>query len=396
MEGAGIRDKFLHATAAGNNFGLDAADSFEFNAAAITPGLSSSSGDPVSNLTNLLITQSRDVDTALSPKLRAGSVSDFSSTNGNISAIGNGVNSASQEAVHMASGPSSASNAIEDRGTSFATPQVAGLAAYLFAIDPTLSISTVKNIILTSAAPASGGPPSLDSYAAVLSVDKGITPSGAPVRMALLDVIPAGQVEFAYPEFLLFLDEYAQRIANLNGKTNIEPDYSRYDLNGDGFTAGADGSRFDLDADGVIDTSEQELTDLQILCYFANGPLFSGSQADVRQAIDEVKTQFPTTDLDCPSLEILVQTNDPGGPFDTAFASFDSKVSVNDAGRVAFSGSNSVGASAGFSTIKPGRPTRFSFESTFNQRRFSGASINDKQPSEAAFRSLCPEPRRRT
>ena len=69
-------------------------------------------------------------------------------------------------------------------------------------------------------------------------------------------------------------------------------DFSQYDLNGDGFTGGSTTERFDLDRTGStqygtsvystvlqniggdVSFNENQLTDLQILCYYAYSPLY--------------------------------------------------------------------------------------------------------------------------
>ncbi len=78
----------------------------------------------------------------------------------------------------------------------------------------------------------------------------------------------------------------------------VEPtvrDYGQFDLNGDGFTGGTGVDRFDLDRTGStqfgrsiysaveydlggvrVSLNENSLTDLQILCYYAYSPLYTG------------------------------------------------------------------------------------------------------------------------
>jgi hypothetical protein len=74
------------------------------------------------------------------------------------------------------------------------------------------------------------------------------------------------------------------------------PDYSRYDLNGDGFTGGPTEDRFDLDMSGsipsepylstfkkpiegpMVEFDENKLTDMEILCYYAYSELYPTDQ----------------------------------------------------------------------------------------------------------------------
>ncbi len=184
------------------------------------------------------------------------------------------------------------------KGTSLAAPQVAGLAAYLWAIDPTLSVDEVLGIIkFTSYQPTwtwLGGcsvvpSPVIDAYAAVLAADD---PVNRPVRRAILDVNDDNR--FDEEDLKLY-------IAGFGDSTSVHvPDNSRFDLNGDGYTGDSlETARFDLDGRSVLDGStnqldaytilkhscaepnttgldEEELTDQQILCYYAYSDLYLG------------------------------------------------------------------------------------------------------------------------
>ena len=94
--------------------------------------------------------------------------------------------------------------------------------------------------------------------------------------------------------FILFVGIYFD-----SGGHAREPsteDYSRFDLNGDGFTGGSSADRFDLDRVGstqygatrydsvvtqqieglTVSFDESKLTDLDILCFYAYSPLYTG------------------------------------------------------------------------------------------------------------------------
>jgi hypothetical protein len=175
-------------------------------------------------------------------------------------------------------------------GTSFAAPQVAGLAAYLWTLSDTLlgepPAATAEHIRRTSV-PAAGagvlGVPLIDAYAATLALDR---PNGAfAIRRALLDAHEDGV--FDHLDLVRFAAAY--RLSDPNRPTIPSTrDYSRFDLNGDGFTGGIPIAPFDLDvraldANGLpsiesVDTTiegypisftEAALSDLQILCYYA-------------------------------------------------------------------------------------------------------------------------------
>ncbi len=174
-------------------------------------------------------------------------------------------------------------------GSRAATSQLAGLAAYLWLLDVERTGPQLRTI-LHHAYLVSANPGVVDAYTAVLALDPTVE-SGLhmPIRTAILDV--AGDSD-APGENLVF-DEHDIRlytIAFSDGEDAVEPDYSRYDLNGDGFTGGATRTaRFDLDGNPVsFDTvsfvageqdfqlNENAVTDLEVLCYYAHSALFEG------------------------------------------------------------------------------------------------------------------------
>jgi len=58
-------------------------------------------------------------------------------------------------------------------GTSFGPPQVAGLAAYLLCLDPTLTPLELRELIVSNAAPLDGeGAPRIDAWASALDIDR--------------------------------------------------------------------------------------------------------------------------------------------------------------------------------------------------------------------------------
>jgi beta-lactam-binding protein with PASTA domain/N-acetylneuraminic acid mutarotase len=189
------------------------------------------------------------------------------------------------------------------QGTSFAAPQVAGLAAFLSAMSDgtSLSLKQINDRIIETA--DSGV---IDSYAALLSLDGGIVaPQSAPIRMAILAScnVPAptatGVCASVAPDPDFDETALADIVSHLfQGAGTL--DYSRYDLNGDGFTGGKTTASFDLDASyqgsgtklyttnvpgqmpiaGISMTfDETQLTDAQILCYYAYSPLYKQKNA---------------------------------------------------------------------------------------------------------------------
>lgn len=170
-------------------------------------------------------------------------------------------------------------------GTSFSTPQVAGLASYLWLLDADLRSRPVEETLrLIRATSRSNGTLDhfIDAYGAVLALDA--LHQTKQIRKALLDV--NGDGLFNPLDLQAFADAY--QLSNANRFNPSARDYSRFDLNGDGFTGGSATERFDLDADGLdaggaprinsvtttiegvaVTMNEAALSDLQILCHYA-------------------------------------------------------------------------------------------------------------------------------
>jgi hypothetical protein len=191
-------------------------------------------------------------------------------------------------------------------GTSFSAPQVTGLASYLWLLSSgakahipnfndlnDLPSSVTRQAILANTR-AGTGVNLIDAYAAILSLDLGQNPAldTAPIRLALLDLNNDGR--FDEVDVVAFLAQFLDGTgAPIEPAT---PDYSRFDLNGDGFTGGSRTERFDLDRVGstqygstrydvsvsqqiegiLVSFDETKLTDLQILCYYAYSALYQG------------------------------------------------------------------------------------------------------------------------
>jgi subtilisin family serine protease len=187
-------------------------------------------------------------------------------------------------------------------GTSQATPQVTGLAAYLWNLNPLLTVEEICGIILNSSVNGQ-----VDGYRAVLSLDQDIF--NAAFRLALLDVadgngVPGTNGQFDRDDIVLFLAKF-EEYEQIRADTPSTPaDYSRYDLNGDGFTGGTTyATRFDLDintppqygtlsipAGGeTLQFEENLLVDFDVLCYYARTSLYAGPPS----ALD-------TLMIDCP------------------------------------------------------------------------------------------------
>jgi hypothetical protein len=184
---------------------------------------------------------------------------------------------------------------VPTQGTSFAAPQVAGLASYLWLLSPDLRARPMADTIAAIEANARTSPVKfIDAYATVLSLDEATNPAPAtaPIRLAILDLDDDGdfdEVDLAGFGAAFIDPATGQPRAGLFNN-------SRHDLNGDGFTAGISEAAFDLDrvgstqfgAPALSDVTEvvagasrtfdeTALTDIEILCYYAHSSLYTGT-----------------------------------------------------------------------------------------------------------------------
>ena len=192
-------------------------------------------------------------------------------------------------------------------GTSQATPQAAALGAYLWSIAPDLTAPQLRDLLVATAAPAlSSGTqgcntdvpsaPRIDAYTAVLSLDgsRQLTPGAARVRHAIVDHDGSGT--FDSQDLVAFT---AARRADV-----FDRDWSRSDLNGDGFTGGeANRTALDLDPSGSprggapqlgiititingipVQFDERSVSDKEALCFWAYSGLYGGS-ASARESV---------------------------------------------------------------------------------------------------------------
>jgi Subtilase family len=268
-------------------------------------------------LSNTLVVENRQVNNSTSTGPYADCLSSRSFTGGNISAIGSRVSTPSTQPIQgVLSNPQSNAgilsygdnlgNLAQISGTSMSAPQVAGFATYLWSFNGALSATQIVDKVKTHAAALAGcgGAPMIDVYTTLLSMDTSETIGDSAVRLALLDVDGAtagsgrrgdGQfnaVDLRLWAFMLLPSIVAPPAAR---------DYSRFDLNGDGFTGGqTNRAKFNLDmsydSSGASTYStisrnigstnilfnESTLSDLQILCFYAYSPtLYSQTKADL-------------------------------------------------------------------------------------------------------------------
>jgi len=291
-----LEESFLHVAAGGNV--EVAGDTYApwaspFNAAALLPGIRNWDGSIMSNLTNTIVVENLVAENK--PPYTPVCMNLSSKRPGDLSAIGTDVWS------FVSSSP--IVNTLT--GTSMATPQVAGLAAYVWALKPTLTPQEVIDLLKTTSSnvkleePLGGAcdvaqpAPVIDAYDAVLGTDSWLDPK---VRLAVLDVadgagLPGKNGKFDEYDINLLLGQIMPG-PDVQLSRPLVPDYSRYDLNGDGYTLPFKARRFDLDInippeygdvtqyiEGDVSYCEKCITDLDVLCYYAYSDLYTGDIA---------------------------------------------------------------------------------------------------------------------
>lgn len=292
-----LEGKYFHAQAAGNDYELHAVPAFQplthprnsyaFARAAVLSG--NVLGFP--RFRNTAVVESRDV-IGINGLYVPGPLSQFSNRNGTISAVGC-LDSGSVN-PRMIISFASPSSVYGDCGTSMATPAVAGIAAYLWSIRPDLSSFDINTRITNNGIEGGSPVPVLDAYSVILTADQSETKTAAPVRFAILDVAGGanGKGDGVFNE----ADLQAFKNALTANGAGALPDYSRYDLNGDGYTGGTKTRFFNLNMNldsaqaavyeqaltrklgaTAANFDETAVTDMQILCYYAYGSLYTGS-----------------------------------------------------------------------------------------------------------------------
>jgi len=303
VRASGVENSLFHATAAGNR-GAPAPDmrdtqtQFSYSTAATMTDMITDDGTLVPPLTNTVAVERVDGN---GDPAKVTCLNDNSFVGGHLSAVGTNVISLDHLGM-----------ALPLSGTSMSTPQVAGLAAYLLAIDNSLTPQRIKEILIDTAQPVptpggagcsdwSSPAPVVDAYAAVLALDGSDALQGtgsALVRLAILDVSSdgitlddTGNGVFDEYDLMYFLQEID--IGNQEKSVgNAKVKYSRVDLNGDGFDGGTGNykKKLNLDIDypptytivtqniegEVREFNENALTDEDILCYYAYSSLYTG------------------------------------------------------------------------------------------------------------------------
>lgn len=318
-----IEDRVLHVTSAGNIVDIpgysgpairDARTNSPFASAAMLGGLTNGFGQPMANLTNTVVVENAvnrsifdppDVQPIITKCLYKDSF-----IRGNLSGIGRNVRSFIT--------PDSLEYDLWT-GTSYSTPQVSGLAAYLWGINHALTPQQIKNLLIATsesvpvvsdqecsdwATPA----PIIDAYEALLALDAAGTPSvsNSPVRFSILDA--NADNSFDVNDLQLFVARYydTSGAEPVLIEPNV-PDYSRLDLNGDGWTGGSKTTTFDLDRSGsmlygmpnisnvtqdingaTVGFNEAVVRDTDILCYYAYSALYTGDTTERQNLLEGI------------------------------------------------------------------------------------------------------------
>jgi hypothetical protein len=297
VRSAGFVNRMLHAASAGNSAAPATANS-PWVSAALRSDLTDIGGLPAPALRNTLAVENL-ADTG-APAYESGCLGISSNRGGNLAAVGTNVFS------HLLS-PSAG----DLTGTSMSSPQAAGLAEYLWSIAPDLTAPQLASAMIATGRPPlaiTPGPcgsnvpsaPRLDAYAAVLSLDQpaAVTRATAPVRFAILD--HNGDGAFDHRDIQAFVSAYRNPPSARN--------WSRADLNGDGFTGSSRPAALDLDPRGStraaapslgtvgatiegfpLTFDERALTDAEVLCFYAYSGLYTGT--DLQRRHDELETE---------------------------------------------------------------------------------------------------------
>ena len=286
-----LEDRVFHATAAGNEGqqGGSALCGSDYSAAATRQDLQDTQGTHVDPLINTLSVE--NIEEA-SGSAALGCLTPTSNTDGSIAAPGKEVWSFNKSG-----------NAVNKNGTSMSSPLVAGVATYLWSIAPDLTAGQLSAAITLNAdAPEvcqRTSAPRMNAYAATLSLDGTGTPTPAtwPVRFAILD--KNGDGKFDHKDLAAFAPKVKESLLQ------TKRDWSRFDLNGDGYTGGVDRAPFDLNRTGsaragntVLDDpvtdgngaeyDEDRVTDAEVLCFYAYSPLYTGSTSRRTQELKKL------------------------------------------------------------------------------------------------------------
>lgn len=317
VRNAAVEEKFFHSIAAGNDPLLPARNGGGYHRAAVD-------GD----LKNSLTVENRAAD-RLNPT-KSLCLNNSSSRGGNVSAIGSLGVSEFDEGVW--SYGNVAGSPIRMNGTSMAAPQVAGLAAYMWSVKADLSAEVVAQAISGNTSTrnttciSDDGKPLIDAFASILAVDDSSAllagPASAPARISMLDLV-GNDNAFTFNDAKEFVDAFVALkdrptyipISTRTLSNSVIQDISRFDLNGDGKIGGIWTGRVNLaidyspgtrisnynnssfrPLDGLaVSLDDSNVTDLEVLCFYANSGLFD----DRHGGLALVEVYLSTKSLSC-------------------------------------------------------------------------------------------------
>jgi len=209
-------------------------------------------------------------------------------------------------------------------GTSAASPQLAGLAAYIWALEPSLTASELHELLR-----AHYDGRWVDAFAASMHIPA--YRSTFPALAALADVDADGS--FGVGDIAAVLSAIEARHTEQPNSALAAPDYGRTDLNGDGYTRRDTAARFDFapvrppsygshryrfTPDGAdVDLDETAVTDLEILCALAYSPVFPTAAAAVDERDRLLRHECGSTDA------TLIVDGSPSSTAETGGPAFD-------------------------------------------------------------------------
>lgn len=224
--------------------------------------------------------------------------SEFSSAGADIGGIGETLPPGLQPGVLTLGSPTGAPRYV--RGTSFAAPQIAALAATAWTLRPDLTpqelVSGIKNDTLDTHCTDANQLPLVDAYNAILQIDYDLqSPQHAPVRMAILDVVKNNR--FDINDVRKFLSEF-RKAFNPSLWSGGKLDFSRYDLNGDGYTGGISTKKTRLfpnnpDADKL--PQKIDVRDHNFLCFYVNSNLYTANTGDKQKELHDAGLYCPNS-----------------------------------------------------------------------------------------------------
>lgn len=233
-----------------------------------------------------LVVEARAVNRLASARPTAACRTAYSNFNGNVAAVG-GVDARQVSSGDVWTYTSPTTAGFAGAGTSFAAPQVAGMAVALLALKPEMIAKDVVDVIKsTSVSDGCQGAPIVDAYAAILMLDQ---ETRAPVRTALIKGLSAVQSKPTASDAVQFLQAYYPDVYGIqNAAATL--DFGRFDLNGDGITGGSTTARFPR----IGTAGGENLTDFQALCGLTKTGFFDQTDMNAfKQHILKVAASSP-------------------------------------------------------------------------------------------------------